>query len=215
MLSDKGTGVASSLLEIPKYTRTHTRSPKTTPKRCLLRRSPSCQEGIQMHWNPGCLISTGIPSSLPFVTTKSILPTQSHIPAPIPILWGVSKVRHKWLRAKLTGVRGVLGADTAGMVGLRTASVFPPKAGLWIQSVTRRCYPCLGYTRRKCTRGDLLIDTHLVRREKRYNPKCLEPSLSAQTSAHCSRITFELLQSTTRQNLTLHGQDWAWVIKCV
>ena len=121
---------------------------------------------------------------------------------PSPYSGGVSKIRHKRLRAKLTGVRGSAwcrhsgdGRFKACGNSLPTASIFPLKAGLWIQSVTRGCYPCLGYTRRKCTWGDLLIDTHLVRREKRYNPKCLEPSLSTQTSAHCSRITFELLQS--------------------
>lgn len=81
ILSNKGWGVASSLLKF-QHTHKHTHPSSMTFLPCR----SHCQEDTQIPSDPASF-SFGMVSSLPYVTTKSILPMHSHIPVPVLIPW--------------------------------------------------------------------------------------------------------------------------------
>ena len=92
------------------------------------------------------------------MTTKSIPPAQSPVPAPSPFPWGPPKSDLGGCEPNSQEERGVhgaawVGAQIQGGWKLSPNSFCFPGAGLWIPSVNWGCCPCWQNTWQKCTWG--------------------------------------------------------------
>lgn len=154
-------------------------------------------------------------SSLPFVTTKSILPIHPHIPVPVPIPWGLrnqaSVVLSQANRRKLES----RGAHTGVQVNLKhvafSADSFCCLSQGWTgNSVCHQAVLALFWVQKTKRKAQVssLNDMYLVRGEKRYKSQLPETQSIDSDLRTLPPYSLQMTAVTAAyQSPALHCQD--------